>query len=75
MISRDEMQEKVDIVKRKIEKISRLLENNNYLSFINLKIVKIINKNNIFIDIYYIQNYLLSIKYRLRDKVINRKEV
>ena len=52
-----------------------LLENNNYLSSTNSKIVKIINKNNVFIDIYYIQNYLLSIKYRLRDKIIKRKVV
>ena len=55
--------------------ILELLENNNYLSSTNSKIVKIINKNNIFIDIYYIQNYLLSIKYRLRDKVIKRRVV
>ena len=67
--------ENIEKLKRKIEKISMLLENNNYLSSTNSKIVKIINKNNIFIDIYYIQNYLLSIKYRLRDKVIKRKVV
>lgn len=67
--------ENIEKLKRKIEKVSMLLENNNYLSSTNSKIVKIINKNNIFIGIYYIQNYLLSIKYRLRDKVIKRKVV
>lgn len=72
-LNKDE--ENIEKLKRKIEKISMLLENNNYLSSTNSKIVKIINKNNIFINIYYIQNYLLSIKYRLRDKVIKRKVV
>lgn len=67
--------ENIEKLKRKIEKVSMLLENNNYLSSTNSKIVKIINKNNIFIGIYYIQNYLLSIKYRLTDKVIKRKVV
>lgn len=67
--------ENIEKLKSKIKKISMLLENNNYLSSTNSKIVKIINKNNVFIDIYYIQNYLLSIKYRLRDKIIKRKVV
>lgn len=67
--------ENIEKLKSKIKKISMLLENNNYLSSTNSKIVKIINKNNVFIDIYYIQNYLLSIKYRLRDKFIKGKAV
>ena len=67
--------ENIEILRNKIKEMSILLENNKYLSSTNSKIVKIINKNNIFIDIYYIQNYLLSIKYRLRDKVIKRRVV
>ena len=67
--------ENIERLKDKIKETSILLENNKYLSSINSKIIKIINKNNIFIDIYYIQNYLLSIKYRLRDKVIKRRVV
>ena len=67
--------ENIEKLKDKIKETSILLENNKYLSSINSKIIKIINKNNIFIDIYYIQNYLLSIKYRLRDKVIKRRVV
>lgn len=65
--------ENIKKLKGKIKGTSILLENNEYLSSTNSKIVKIINKNNIFIYIYYIQNYLLSIKYRLRDKFINVK--
>ena len=65
--------ENIGKLKNKIKEISILLENNEYLSSTNSKIVKIINKNNIFIDIYYIQNYLLSIKYRLRDKFIKER--
>ena len=67
--------ENIERLKNKIKEMSILLENNKYLSSINSKIIKIINKNNMFIDIYYIQNYLLSIKYRLREKIINRKIV
>lgn len=67
--------ENIKKLKIKIKKVSMLLENNKYLSSANLKIVKIINKNNMFIYIYYIQNYILSIKYKLRDKFIKEKVV
>lgn len=67
--------ENIEKLKSKIKKISMILENNKYLSSTNLRIVKIINKNNRFMDIYYIQNYILSIKYKLRSKFIREKVV
>ena len=48
---------------------------NIYLSKQNRKIVNLINKNKIFINIYYIQNWLLSIFYRFREKINNYKKI
>ena len=41
----------------------------------NRKIVNLINKNKIFINIYYVQNWLLSIFYRFRDKINKHKKI
>lgn len=67
--------ENIEIIKNKIGIVARALDKNNYLSPINISIVKMINKNKKFIGIYYMKNYLLSIKYRLKDKFTKERIV
>ena len=65
----------INLLKDKIIKTAYMLSDNIYLSKQNRKIVNLINKNKIFINIYYIQNWLLSIFYRFRDKTNNHKKI
>lgn len=65
----------INLLKDKITKTACILSDNIYLSKQNRKIVNLINKNKIFINIYYIQNWLLSIFYRFRDKINNYKKI
>ena len=65
----------INLLKDKITKTACILSDNVYLSKKNIQIVNLINKNKIFINIYYIQNWLLSIFYRFRDKINNYKKI
>lgn len=65
----------INLLKDKIIKTAYILSDNIYLSKRNRKIVNLINKNKIFINIYYIQNWLLSIFYRFRDKINKHKKI
>ena len=65
----------INLLKDKITKIACILTDNIYLSKQNRKIVNLINKNKIFINIYYIQNWLLSIFYRFRNKINKHKKI
>lgn len=64
----------INLLKDKISKTACTLVDNTYLSQKNRTIVNLINKNKVFINIYYIQNWLLSIFYRVRDKVKKYKK-
>ena len=64
----------INLLKDKIIKTASILSDNVYLSKQNIKIVNLINKRKVFINIYYIQNWLLSIFYRVRDKVKKYKK-
>ena len=59
----------INLLKDKITKTACILSDNIYLSKQNRKIVNLINKNKIFINIYYLQNMLLAIKYRVIDGI------
>ena len=65
----------INLLKDKITKTGCILKDNVYLSKKNRKIVNLINKNKIFINIYYVQNWLLSIFYRFREKINNYKKI
>ena len=65
----------INLLKDKIIKTASILSDNVYLSKQNIKIVNLINKSKIFINIYYIQNWLLSIFYRFRDKINKKKKI
>lgn len=65
----------INLLKDKIIKTASILSDNVYLSKQNIKIVNLINKSKIFINIYYIQNWLLSIYYRFRDKINKYKKI
>lgn len=65
----------INLLKDKIIKTASILSDNVYLSKQNIKIVNLINKSKIFINIYYIQNWLLSIYYRFRDKINKHKKI
>ena len=65
----------INLLKDKIIKTASILSDNVYLSKQNIKIVNLINKRKVFINIYYIQNWLLSIFYRFRDKINNYKKI
>ena len=65
----------INLLKDKIIKTASILSDNVYLSKKNIQIVNLINKNKIFINIYYIQNWLLSIFYRFRDKINKKKKI
>lgn len=65
----------INLLKDKITKTASILSDNVYLSKKNIQIVNLINKNKIFINIYYIQNWLLSIFYRFRDKINKKKKI
>ena len=65
----------INLLKDKIIKTACMLNDNIYLSKQNRKIVNLINKNKIFINIYYLQNMLLAIKYRVIDGIGKYKKV
>ena len=65
----------INLLKDKIIKTASILSDNVYLSKQNIKIVNLINKSKVFINIYYIQNWLLSIFYRFRDKINKHKKI
>ena len=65
----------INLLKDKITKTASILSDNVYLSKKNIQIVNLINKNKIFINIYYVQNWLLSIFYRFRDKINKHKKI
>ena len=65
----------INLLKDKIIKTASILSDNVYLSKQNIKIVNLINKRKVFINIYYIQNWLLSIFYRFRNKINKHKKI
>lgn len=65
----------INLLKDKIIKTASILSDNVYLSKQNIKIVNLINKSKVFINIYYIQNLVLSIFYRFRDKINKHKKI
>lgn len=64
----------INLLKDKTIKTAYILSDNIYLSKQNKEIVNLINKNKIFINIYYMQNLVLSIFYRFRDKINKQRK-
>lgn len=55
------------LLKDKIKRVASDIGNNSYLSNGNRIVIKLINKNKLFINIYYFQNLILSVCYKIRN--------